>query len=83
MRSNLSYLLKSFLLYYKRHLGSILHTVDFYNYLSPDKPHTEKMLVMVNGNRFKIHTQQHNNTSSVVSVNSLIAKFIRYHASRL
>ena len=41
------------------------------------------MLVLVNGNKFKIDRQQHNTTSNFVSANSLIAKFIRYDASSI
>ena len=40
-----------------------------------------KMLVLVNGNKFKIDRLQHNSTSNFVSANSLIAKFIKYYAS--
>ena len=36
------------------------------------------MLVLVNGNKFKIDRQQYHSTSNFVSANSLIAKFIRY-----
>ena len=39
------------------------------------------MLVLVNGNKFKLDRQQHNSTSNFVSANSLIAKFIRQDAS--
>ena len=42
-----------------------------------------KMLVLVNGNKFKMDRQQHNSTSNFVSANSLIAKFIRYDASSI
>ena len=41
------------------------------------------MLVLVLGNKFKIDRQQHNNTSTFVSADSLIAKFIRYDASSI
>jgi hypothetical protein len=43
----------------------------------------KKMLVLVNGNNFKIDRQQHNSTSNSVSSTSLIAKFIRYYASSI
>ena len=42
-----------------------------------------KMLVLVNGNKFKKDRQQHNSTSNFVSANSLIAKFTRYDASSI
>ena len=42
-----------------------------------------KMLVLVNGNKFKIDRQQHNSTSNFVSANSMIAKFTRYDASSI
>ena len=42
-----------------------------------------KMLVLVNGNKFKIDRQQHNRTSNFVSANSLIAKFIKCDASSI
>ena len=42
-----------------------------------------KMLVLVNGNKFKIDRQQHNSTSNFVSANSLSGKFIRYDASSI
>ena len=41
------------------------------------------MLVLVNGNKFKIDRQQHDRTSNFVSANSLIAKFLRYDASSI
>ena len=41
------------------------------------------MLLLVNGNKFKIDRQQHNRASNFVSANSLIAKFIRYDASSI
>ena len=46
-----------------------------------DRVAQRKMLVLANGNKFKIDRQQHNSTSNVVSANSLIAKFIRYDVS--
>ena len=41
------------------------------------------MLVLANGNKFKIDGQQYNSTSNFVSANFLIAKFIRYDASSI
>ena len=42
-----------------------------------------KMLVLANGNKFKIDRQQHNSTSNFVSANFLIAKFMRYDVSSI
>ena len=42
-----------------------------------------KILVLVNGNKFKKDRQQHKSTSNFVSANSLIAKFLRYGASAI
>ena len=39
------------------------------------------MLVLVNGNKFKIDRQQNNSTSNFVSDNSLTANFITLDAS--
>ena len=49
----------------------------------PGRLSQRKMLVLVNGNKFKIDRQQHNSTSNFVSANSLIAKFVRYDASSI
>ena len=49
----------------------------------PGRLSQRKMLVLVNGNEFKIDRQQHNSTSNFVSANSLIAKFISYEVSSI
>ena len=59
----------------KKNKFFVLH--DECVYLSSQR----KMLVLVNGNKFKIDRQQHNITSNFVSANALIAKFIRYDTS--
>ena len=63
-------------------VGGISHILSATVMCKGDSAH-RKMLVLVNGNKFKIDRQQHNSTSNFVSANSLIAKFLRYDASSI
>ena len=60
--------------------GLYLREVIIQEQVIMDQVSQRKMLVLVNGNKFKIGKQQHYSPSNCVSANSLIAKFIRYDA---
>ena len=67
----------SFAIFFATKTNKLFVLHDECVYLSSQR----KILVLVNGNKFKIDRQQHNSTSNFVSANALIAKFIRYDTS--
>ena len=85
MHDGIYNLLLSFLMLLYRMDQKVCYTDRYIRWILDMTPPVaqRKMLVLVNGNKFKIDRQHHNSTSNFVSANSLIAKFIRYDASSI